>query len=86
MYNWYRLFNKQDFEATGLVSRTLTVELEDIGLKDILITRGNLTGITYEGVFLPVGLNEVNPFYFEGFAVYQRDNADIYLGVFVDEG
>lgn len=81
MFDWYKLFNKEDFEASGLVSRTLTVELADIGLKSILITKGNLIGITYEGVFLPVNLNGVNPFYFEGYGVYLRDNGDVYLGV-----
>lgn len=86
MFNWYKIFNKQDFEATGLVSRKLTADLADIGFKEILITKGNATGLTYEGVFLPINLNGVNPFYFEGFAVYLRDNGDVYLGVQSNEG
>lgn len=84
-YDWYRMVNKDDFESTGLVSRTLTVDLDGIGLKSILITKGNLLGITYEGVFLPVNLNGVNPFYFEGYGVYLRENGDVFLGIMQDE-
>lgn len=84
VYRWYLLFNRADFEDLGLVSRTYTLELEGLGLKDILATQGNLLGITYEGIFLPVKLNERNPYAIDGHAVYENDDGQIYLGVPVE--
>lgn len=85
IYDWYRIFNRGEFESTGLVSRTYVVELEGIGIVDILVTKGNLISMTYEGVMLPVKLNDANPFAFEGMAVYEKENGDIYLGILSNE-
>lgn len=81
IYYWYKILNRQAFEATGLVSRTYTLDLERLGVVDILVTKGNLLSLTYEGVMLPVYLNNENPFEFEGLAVYEKLDGDIYLGV-----
>lgn len=84
-FNWYPLFNREFFEELGLVSRTLTVSLEGVGEKDILITKGNELSILYEGVFLPVGLKDENPFVKEGHAVYEDENGNIFLGIEIEE-
>lgn len=81
IYNWYRIFNLTEFLATGLVSRTYTLELEDLGIKDILATQGKTVSITYEGVMLSINLNGKNPFEFEGHAVYLSEDQDVYLGI-----
>lgn len=84
-YVWYYIFNMtEDFPAT-LVSRTFTVILNGIGQKEILVTRGNLTGITYEGVFLPLNLNSKNPFEFEDLAVHIDEDDNVRLGIAVEE-
>lgn len=84
IYNWYKIFNLTEFMATGLVSRTYQYYLEDIALKDILVTRGNLVSITVDGVLLSIDLLGHNPFEFEGVAVYKDANNDIYYGVQVE--
>lgn len=82
IYMWYRIFNLTEFLATMLVSRTYTLELENIGIKDVLVTNGKTIAVTYEDVMLSVNLNGKNPFAFEGHAVY-LDSAtqDVYLGL-----
>lgn len=80
-FNWFLLFNKAEFLATGLVSRLLTVTLEGIGEKQILITKGNEVSITYEGVFLPINFTLKNPFVADERAVFEDDNGDVWLGV-----
>ena len=80
-YIWYCIFNLQTFEETGLYSRTITLNLDGLGLKDILITKANLTSITYEGVMLPIEMNNHNPFEFDGYAVYIDDVDDVWLGI-----
>lgn len=79
-YTWYWLFARAEFESTGLVSRTLTLNLDQIGLKDILITYSQLLGVTYDGVFLALGLNDKNPFEMSGYALYE-DERGIWLGI-----
>lgn len=81
IYNWYKIFNKTEFEALGLVSKTYSLNLEDIGNKDILVTKGNYISIQYETVTLPLNLNSKNPFPFEGHAIYIDDSNDVWLGI-----
>lgn len=80
-FNAYKLFNLAEFEATGLVSRTLDLFLDGIGQKQILITKGNAVSILYEGIFLSLGLGGLNPFVFEGHAVFVDPNGDVWLGI-----
>lgn len=80
-FNWFELFNKAEFLSTGLVSRTLTVILEGIGEKEILITRGNELSILYDGVFLPLNLKEENPYVFDERAIFEDADGVIWLGV-----
>lgn len=83
--NWYNIINKADFEATGLVSRTVTLFLAGEGEKDILVTKGNYISIMYDDVFLPVNLNDLNPFAFDSKLVYLDEDDEIWLGVLADE-
>ena len=86
MFNWYKIFNLTEFEALELVSRTYTLDLEGLGLKDILVTKGNRIALTYEGVMLSLELNDRNPYEFEGLAVYIDDETqDVYLGIEVED-
>ena len=80
-YFWYLIFNRAEFEALNLVSKTYNLDLEDLGLKSILVTNGNTLGITYNGVYLPVKMNLKNPFEFEGLAVYEAESGNVYLGI-----
>lgn len=81
-YNWFKIFNLTEFNATGLVSRKYTLNLEGIGEKTILVTKGVAVGMTYEDVFLSLELNDKNPFEFEGHAIYvDSESNDVYLGL-----
>lgn len=80
-WDWYKVFNKQEFLDLDLVSKNYTIILEGIGQKDILATKGVAVGLTYDGIFLSLELNDKNPFEFESHAVYIDENDDVYLGV-----
>lgn len=84
-FDWYQLFVLEEFLATGLVSRLLTVALSGIGVVDILITHANETSITYDGVFLPINFNGENPWVSDGYAVFLDDDGIVYLGVQRDD-
>lgn len=81
LYTVFKLFNLVDFQATGLVARELDVVLEGIGEKKILITNSNYVSILYDGVFLPINLNNKNPFEFGSRAVFLDPNNDVWLGL-----
>lgn len=81
IYDWFKLFNRTDFLATGLVSRTLTLTLEGIGNREVLITKGDFLGVTYEGVFLAIGITDDSPFEFDLMALYVDENEDVWLGL-----
>ncbi len=81
IFDWYKILNRAEFEALDLVSREVQVVLDGIGLKTILVTKGNLYSITYEGVMLSIGVTDENPFAFGGYAVYLDQNDDIWLGI-----
>lgn len=80
-YNWYKIFNRAEFLAEGLVSRELELVLDGIGLATFLITYGNLLSITYGETMLSIGVTEENPFAFDGAAIYVDDAEDVWWGV-----
>ncbi len=83
-YNWFKIINQTDFLDLELPSLEVQVILVGIGLKTILVTSGVGVSLLYEGVFLPLGLNDRNPFYFDSHAVYMDASNDIWLGIGID--
>jgi hypothetical protein len=83
-FTWYKIFNKTEFDAEGLVSKEYEVIFENIGLKTILVTQGNRLSVLIDDVFLSINLNDKNPFSFESRAVYLDDNNDVWVGIEVD--
>lgn len=82
IFDWFKIINKTEFEATGLVSREIEVILEGVGVKTILVTVGELFSLVYEDVILSIGVTDANPFIFEGLAVYLHEaTGDVYLGI-----
>ena len=88
IFTWYKIFNKTEFEALGLESKTYPIIFQGVGQKEILVTKGIMVSLKYEGVFLPIKLNDKNPFIKLGetdddlaHAVYIAENNDVYLGI-----
>lgn len=85
MFNWFKIFNKTEFLAAELVSKTYTLNLEAIGQKDILVTLGNALGVTYDGIFLYLVDGGANPFEWESHALYIDANNDVFLGIAIED-
>lgn len=79
-YKWYQIFSLTEFEATGLVSREYQVNLQGLGLKSILVTKGNAISVVYADVFLSLNLGGNNPFEFGGYAIYLDADNLVWLG------
>lgn len=80
-YTWYNVFNSMEFEAEGLVSKEYTVEFEGIGEKNILVTKGNVTSVLFDDIFLTINLNNNNPFELDDRAVYVDSDSEVWLGI-----
>lgn len=80
-YDVFKIINLDDFNATGLVSRRVSGLFGELGFKEVLVTKGNMVSILYEGIFLSLNLNDKNPFEFEGHAIFVDPNNDIWLGI-----
>lgn len=84
-YTWYYLINKAEFEEAGLVSMNLSLVLSGIGLRDILLTQGAYLSVLYDDVFLPINMNDRNPYPFDGHAVYLDESDNIWLGIAIED-
>jgi hypothetical protein len=80
-FDWYLIVNKTEFELDELPSREVTVVLEGVGQKTVMVTKGILISLVYDGVMLSPGLNDENPFGFGTYAAYIDDAGDVYLGI-----
>lgn len=80
-YDWFKVFNKTEFEALDLVSKTYIFEFDGLGEKSVQVYKGNYVSVFYGGVFLVLNLNGKNPYEFEGYAVFLDDNQDVWLGI-----
>jgi hypothetical protein len=80
-FDWYKMINQTEFLALGLPSRELSLVLEGKGLKSVMILSGQFVSVVYDGVMLSPGMNDENPFAFDGYAAYLDAADDLWLGI-----
>lgn len=80
-FTWFKIINRAEFLATGLVSRELAIVLEGVGAKTVLVTVGNFFSITIDDVMLCLGLTSDNPFLFGDRAIVVDLNDDVFYGI-----
>lgn len=89
IFDWYNIFNLDEFLSFGLISKSYFPTLEGIGDEEILVVKSNLTSVIFRDVMLPIQFNGDNPIVREGddgtYAVYIKENNDVYVGIEVDE-
>ena len=81
MWNWFKLFNFDEFIAADIPCRDFVAVLQGIGTETILISRGNILSITFRGVYLPVNLLDINPKISEGYGSFIDEAGDVWLGI-----
>lgn len=79
-FTWFKVFNKEEFEAKDVPSENVTMIFEGKGQKSFMITKGDSVSIVIDGVMLPVKFANKNPWSDSGFAVFLDDAQDVYLG------
>ena len=81
-YEWYKIMALTEFIESELPSRLVPVTFPD-GVKDVLVTRGEVVSILFEDVFITVGLNGENPAEWEGYAVFYDEDDFLWIGIAV---
>jgi hypothetical protein len=84
-FDWYLIFNLNDFNALGLESKAYNVYLEGLGLKAILVTKGVGVSVVVDDKFLPIEFNDNNPWIDEGKAVYLDEDDNVWIGYEIEE-
>ena len=80
-YDWFKIFNKDEFEALDLVSKEYTFDFDGYGLKNLLVTKGNLLSVKIDDIFLSVNLNDKNPFAMDQRAIFIDPDNNVYVGI-----
>lgn len=80
VYNWYEIFNTDEFDEDDLVSQEYDITLVGIGVKSILVTKGFSYSIVYDDVLLALDMGGDNPFEFGGYAIYRDEGNNVWLG------
>lgn len=57
---WYQLFDKSDVAELPYISRVF--DLENYGTVEVRLCKGDLYALAFDGYYLPVSLNDRNPF------------------------
>lgn len=82
IFDWYKIFNLQAFIDTGLISRTITVFMEDLGERSILVTNaGEGVSVLFDDTFMTIGFGDKNPYVRAPYAVYLDDAGDVWIGI-----
>lgn len=85
MFDWFRLFNMEEFTDSDLPSYEFQAICGDYGLKDFIATKGNKTGVLIDDVFLCVDMNDKNPTRFGERALFLDENDDIWIGFYRED-
>ena len=85
IYDWFKTFNKAEFEALGIPSKVYEYFFTGIGRKEVMATSGNYLSVLFDDIFLTINLNDKNPFEFEDYAIYLDDNDDVWIGIAVED-
>lgn len=81
MFDWFEIFNLQEFLSSGLESKTYEYFLEGIGLESIHVTKGNLVSVTFQDEFMPINFFDNNPYESGDCAVYLDESGAVWLGI-----
>lgn len=83
--NWYKVGNAKEFEAVDIPQFVQSLELENMGLVEIVFIKGFNISIIFNGEVLTPELNGRNPFFRNKTTSYiDPETKDIWVGYEVD--
>jgi hypothetical protein len=80
MFDWYQIFNLDEFQNADLVSRTYTKVLTGRGEVEVLVLKGIVTSVQFDGEFMPIQFGGQNPYVSGNYAVFIDVDDNVWLG------
>lgn len=79
--NWYKVGNAKEFEEMNIPQLVQEVELEDMGMVEIVFMKGFNISIIFNGEVLTPELNGRNPFFRNKTTAYiDPETKDVWVG------
>lgn len=85
IFDWYRVFNIEEFAELDPVQKTYRMNFEGIGEVAVRVMQGLGIGVIYGDVFLALDLDLGMPVVMDGIAAFVKENGDVYVGIEVGE-
>lgn len=86
IYNWFKIFNINEFLSLDLVSKSYALRLQGIGDSIFTAYQGNYVSVQYLDEFMPVDLYEPAQYEKGTYSIYRDDaTGDVYFGFLVVE-
>lgn len=83
--NWFEILNTDDWES-GIVSKEIEYDFGALlGTKTVIVTKGNLFSILFEGYFICAELNDQNPTASENYLAFIDPDNGLWLGVLSED-
>jgi hypothetical protein len=80
MWQWYKIYNLDNFDKLGVTDYTFDIELEGRGWTTFRICKGTLYGVVVDGIYLAPSLNGKNEFNKGNRSAYIDDKRNLWVG------
>lgn len=80
MWQWYKIFNLNDFDKLSVPDYAFEIELEDKGVQSFRICKGFLYSVIVDGIYLTPFLNDMNGFNKNERSAYIDEERNLWVG------
>lgn len=85
MWQWYKIYNLDNFDELNVADYTFDIELEGRGVCIFRICKGNFYAVIVDGVYLVPFLNGKNGFNMDNRSAYIDAKRNLWVGYYVAE-
>lgn len=80
MWQWYKIFNLNDFDKLSVPDYSFEIELEDKGVQSFRICKGFLYSVIVDRIYLTPFLNDINGFNKNERSAYIDEERNLWVG------
>lgn len=80
MWQWYKVFNLNNFDKLSVPDYVFEIELEDKGIQSFRICKGFLYSVIVDGIYLTPFLNDINGFNKNERSAYIDEERNLWVG------
>lgn len=80
MWQWYKVFNLNNFDKLSVPDYVFEIELEDKGVQSFRICKGFLYSVIVDRIYLTPFLNDINGFNKNERSAYIDEERNLWVG------